>query len=44
MIRRKTLELVRAYHLISNPTARKRPADMVKTVATNGQQREEERA
>ena len=34
MARRETLELVRAYYAIQSPTARKRVADMVKTIAT----------
>ncbi len=34
MARRETLELVRAYYNIESASARKRVADMVKTIAT----------
>ena len=37
MVRRETLELVRAYYRIPDPTVRKRLADMVKTVAKSGE-------
>ena len=37
MARRETLELVRAYYRIADPTVRKRLAELVKTVAKGGE-------